>query len=52
MMGWTLLVGGGLLAVIPGMFTHTVNGGSLLGLLVSVVGAMIIGLGVKQNVGS
>lgn len=52
MMGWILLISGGVLAVTPGMLTGTVNGASLLGLLMSVAGAMIIGMGVKEDVGS
>jgi hypothetical protein len=47
-MGWVLLIGGGALALIPGMITHTVNGASMLGAIVSVVGALMITMGVNN----
>lgn len=48
-MGWVLLFGGAVLAVIPGMITHTVNGASLLGAVVSVVGALMISRVVMED---
>jgi hypothetical protein len=39
--GWVMLIGGGLLAVIPGMF-QLVNGSTVLGLILVVWGAVIL----------
>lgn len=45
-MGWVLLFSGFILAVLPGMMFQVVNGASLLGVLVSVAGALMITKGV------
>jgi len=39
--GWVMLIGGGLLTVIPGMF-QLVNGSTVLGLILVVWGAVIL----------
>lgn len=41
MWGWALLIGGGIIAVIPGMF-QVVNGATLLGLVLTVWGATLL----------
>lgn len=40
-MGWVLMIGGGIIAVIPGMF-QVVNGATLLGVVLTVVGAIML----------
>ena len=41
MWGWVLLIAGGVMAVIPGMF-QVANGATLLGLILAVSGATIL----------
>lgn len=40
-MGWVMLVGGGLMAVIPGMF-QVVNGATVWGILLALAGATVL----------
>jgi hypothetical protein len=40
-MGWVLMIGGGVMAVIPGMF-QVVNGATLLGVVLTVAGATML----------
>lgn len=40
-MGWVLMIGGGIIAVIPGMF-QLVNGATLLGVVLTVAGALVL----------
>lgn len=48
-MAWLIFLSGFLIAVSSGMLTHAPNGGSLLGLLMALWGAWLIGRkGVKD----
>jgi membrane associated rhomboid family serine protease len=42
-MAWLIFITGFLIAVSSGMFTHAPNGGSLLGVLMALWGAWLIG---------
>jgi len=42
MMGWTLFICGGVIAVTAGMFTLSPNGGSLLGVMMLLWGFFLI----------
>ena len=41
MWGWVLLIGGGIMSVVPGMF-QVINGATLLGLVLALTGATML----------
>lgn len=41
MWGWVLLIGGGVMSLVPGMF-QVVNGATLLGVILMVTGATLL----------
>lgn len=49
MIGWLMLIGGGVIAVIPGMF-QVANGATVWGILLAVSGAVILLTNESRNV--